>query len=103
MNGAETDRTGIEFYFNDGGTNGPSTNLMDLFGVATMKWTYGKPSGESQKATLSVTMSGNGNGTDVDYLNNFNAVPASFAAKGSGSTASMPTDYQPFFTVYPLP
>ena len=103
LNGSETDETGIEFYFNDGGDGGPAKNQMDLFGVATMKWTYGKPAGENQKATLSVTMSGNGNGTDVDYLNNFNAIPTTFSASGSGSIASMPTDYQPFFYVYQLP
>jgi hypothetical protein len=101
LDGSETDKTGIEFYFNDGGTNGASKNQIDLFGVATMKWTYGKPTGNNQKASLSVKMSGNGNGNDVDYLNNFNAIPTVFSASGSGSIASMPTDFQPFFTVYP--
>ena len=101
LDGSETDKTGIEFYFNDGGTNGASKNQIDLFGVATMKWTYGKLTGNNQKASLSVKMSGNGNGTDVDYLNNFNAIPTAFSASGSGSIASMPTDFQPFFTVYP--
>jgi hypothetical protein len=100
LDGSETDRTGIEFFFNDGGTNGASKNQIDLFGVATMKWTYGKPSGNNQKASLSVKMSGNGNGLDVDYLNNFNAIPSAFSASGSGSIADMPTDYQPFFFVY---
>jgi hypothetical protein len=101
LEGSETDKTGIEFYFNDGGDGGPSKNQMHLFGVATLNWTYGKPAGGNQKASLSVKMSGNGNGTDVDYLNNFNAIPTTFSASGSGSIASMPTDYQPFFTVYP--
>ena len=61
-------RPALNFILMMAETNGPSKNLIDLFGVATMKWTYGKPAGDNQKATLKVTMSGNGNGNDVDRL-----------------------------------
>jgi hypothetical protein len=101
LEGSETDKTGMEFYFNDGGDGGPGRNNMDVFGVATLTWSYGKPSGTNQQASLSVKMSGNGNGTDVDYLGNNNAIPQTFSASGSGSTTNMPTDFQPFFTVFP--
>jgi hypothetical protein len=101
LEGSETDKTGIEFYFNDGGDGGPGKNQMDLFGVATLNWTYGKPAGNSQKASLSVTMSGNGNGTGLDYIGNNNAIPTAFSASGSGSITNLPTDFQPFFTVFP--
>ena len=101
LDGSESDKTGIEFYFSDGGDGGPSKNFMDVFGVATLSWTYGKTTGANQKASLSVKMSGNGNGTDVDYLGNNNAIPTAFSASGSGSITNMPTDFQPFFIVFP--
>jgi len=103
LQGSETDKTGIEFYFDDGGDGGPAKNHMDLFGVATLNWTYGAPTGNNQKASLSVTMSGNGNGTALDYLGNNNAIPTAFSASGSGSITNLPTADQPFFTVFPLP
>jgi len=103
LEGSETDKTGIEFYFDDGGDGAPGKNHMHLFGVATLSWTYGAPAGNTQKASLSVKMSGNGNGTDPDYLANNNAIPTAFSASGSGSITNLPTADQPFFTVFPLP
>ena len=97
LNGTETDKTGIIFYFGDGPYQN-SDNEIQLFGVANLKWTYGLPSGGNQKASVSVTMTGNGNNNC--FVNDFDAIPASFSASGSGSIASMPTGYQPFFFEY---
>jgi hypothetical protein len=97
LNGTETDSTGIIFYFGDGPYEN-SDNKIELYGVAALNWTYGIPSGGNQKASVSVTMTGNGN--NDCFVNDFAAIPASFSASGSGSIASMPTDYQPFFFKY---
>lgn len=97
LDGKETDKTGIFFYFGDGEYQ-DSDNEIELYGIATLTWTYGNVSAGSQKASLSVSMSGNGN--NDCYIDDFDAIPASFSASGSGTTASMPTDFQPFFYVY---
>lgn len=89
--GTEKDMTGIYFYFYDGSMN---DNEIDIYGKATLTWTYGAAKGGSQKATLSVTMSGNGN--DDCYVNDFEAIPGTFSASGSGS-GTVSTGMVPFY------
>lgn len=89
--GSETDKTGIYFYFYDGSEN---ENEIELYGTATLTWNYGPAKGGYQKATLIVSMSGNG--SDGCYVDDFDAVPTSFSATGTGSI-SEPTDDVPFY------
>jgi hypothetical protein len=89
--GTEKDMTGIYFYFYDGGMN---YNEIEIYGKATLTWTYGAAKGGYQKATLSVTMSANGN--DDCYVDDFEAIPGSFSASGSGSS-TVSTGMVPFY------
>jgi hypothetical protein len=92
--GAETDRTGIYFYFYDGSE---AYNEIEVYGTATLTWTYGPAKGGSQKATLSVTMTGCGN--DDCYIDDYTAIPSAFSATGSGS-GSEKTNSVPFYYEY---
>jgi hypothetical protein len=92
--GAESDSTGIYFYFNDGSVN---ENEIELYGTATLNWLYGPATAGSQSASLSVTLSGAGN--DDCYVNGYAAIPGTFSGSGSGSGIE-PTDYVPFYYEY---
>jgi hypothetical protein len=89
--GTETDSTGIYFYFDDGNEN---ENEIELYGTATLNWTYGPASDGSQLATWNVTMAGCGNADS--YIDGFDAIPETFSATGSGSGIE-PTSDVPFF------
>jgi hypothetical protein len=93
--GTETDKTGIYFYFDD---ESDEYNEIELYGTATLNWTYGAAKNDEQTATLSVTMTGCGN--DDCYVDDYNAIPATFSATGTGSSSTLPTDYVPFFYEY---
>jgi hypothetical protein len=90
--GTETDKTGMAFYFSD--NNDANYNSMSIYGMATMDWTYGAAKAGYQKATLSVTMSGNGE--DYCYVDDNDAIPSSFSATGTGSLSEA-TDWVPFY------
>jgi hypothetical protein len=92
--GTETDRTGIYFYFYDGSE---SYNEIEIYGTATLTWTYGAAKGGSQKATLSVTMTGCGN--DDCYIDDYTAIPSAFSATGRGSGTAK-TNNVPFYYTY---
>ena len=97
LSGSEKDSTGIYFYIYDDGDN-DSYFEVELYGVGTLNWTYGTPSGGNQTASLSVSITGDSN--DDSYVNGFEAIPISFSASGSGNLASMPVSNQPFFYEY---
>lgn len=92
--GTETDRTGIYFYFYDGSE---AYNEIEIYGTATLTWTYGAAKGGSQKATLSVSMTGCGN--DDCYIDDYTAIPSAFSATGSGSGTEK-TNNVPFYYTY---
>jgi hypothetical protein len=91
MAGSEKDMTGIYFYFYDGSA---AYNEIELYGTATLTWTYGPARNGSQKAIFSVTMTGCGN--DDCYVDDFDAIPQTFSASGSGAAVE-PTNNVPFY------
>ena len=93
--GSETDETSFYFEFSDGA--GFETTLK-LYGTATLGWTYGAATGDTQKATVKVTMSGISEAGSSIMENE--GVTRSFSAKGSGSVANAPTSAVPFFFEY---
>ena len=94
--GKETDRASFYFEFSDGADVETS---LKVYGAATLTWTYGAASGNTQKASLSVSMSGvSDNGSQIQEA--YEGVTGSFSASGSGSVANEPTNAVPFFNAY---
>ena len=89
--GSETDMTGIYFYFYDGADY---ETEIEIYGTATLSWTYGKAKNGLQKATVTVTMTGCGN--DDCYVQDYDAIPGTFSASGTGS-GNIDTSYVPFY------
>jgi hypothetical protein len=62
-----------------------------------LSWTYGKAKSGSQTATVSVSMTGCAN--DDCYVQDYDAVPATFSASGTGS-GTITTNYVPLYWNY---
>ena len=88
--GSEQDSTGVYFNIND--YNG---NYIEVYGAATLNWSYGTMSVGSQKTTLSVTMSGKSYYAQLSG----NQFAPQFQASGSG-TATDPVGQNPFYLWY---
>lgn len=91
--GSETDVTGIYFYFDDG--NG---NYLEIYGTATLNWTYGPVTAGSQETALDVSITGTGN-DDSEWVDYYYAVPADFSAHGKGHGLESSSNI-PFFYKY---
>jgi hypothetical protein len=89
--GSETDYIGFYLDLNDGLTN---NNVIELYGEATLNWTYGAASNGMQKTKLSVSLAGDG-ANDL-FVFGYNAAPVSFTGSGSGTWLER-TDDIPFF------
>lgn len=96
LSGTETDRTGIYFYFDDGANY---STQIELYGTGTLNWTLGTATGNTQKATLSVSISGISDGGS-SVLSDFEGVTASFSASGSGTLTNLDVSTVPIFYNY---
>lgn len=94
--GSEMDKTSFYFEFSDGAD---LETAFRLYGTATLNWTYGAASGNTQKASVKVSMSGISEAGSY-IQENYEGVTGSFSASGSGSVANEPTNFVPFFYEY---
>lgn len=93
--GSETDKTGTYFYFYDGAN---FEDYIEVYGTATLNWSYGKYSGILQTVTLSTSMGGasEDGGETYGYENG----GTTFSASGSGTVHGAPIAQVPFFWYY---
>jgi hypothetical protein len=92
--GSEKDKTGTYFYFDDN-QPGATETYLEVYGNGTLTWSYGAAKNGVQKATLSVSITGNSE--DESYYNGYEAVHAAFSASGSGGKGDESTSDEPFF------